>query len=321
MTDLQKRRTNPFFFACLVLPLVWFPSHLLMRTDLAGWIVPYAGVWFLVFVVISLVLRFRQNASRSRAYGYLFLALMCLFIVKALLGVKPEPAMSIGLLKMLCVALFPLVVLEAILAKGRTSPVRPSSALTTLYTVTRAVSSTMVFVSLFFQNAVIVFPFLVLRYFLGERIARNPIVFLHPFKHEDTPEIFKKAVVSEGMRFGVVRTLSPAERPLWSLGARSDLMDIPSVETTSDDQWQDWVRQRLESAYVVIIDYSLETGNLDWEIEQIRTWVDDDHVLVLQSGDSTARAPDGYAVLRYDLDKAGLKESREALRTWLKQVG
>jgi len=292
-----------------------------MGTDLAGWIVPYAGVWFLVFVVIALVLRLRQNASRPRAYGYLFMALMCLFLAKGLLGVKPEPAMSIVLVVMYCVALIPLAVVEAIFARGRTSPVRPSTALISLYSVTRIVSSTMVFVSLFFSNVIVVYPFLVLRYFLGERIARNPIVFLHPFKHEATPEIFKKAVVTEGMRFGVVRTLSPAERPLWSLGGRSDLLEVPNVETTSDDQWQDWVRERLRCAYVVIIDYSLETGNLDWEIEQIRAWVDDERVLVLQSSSSTARAPEGYAVLRYDLDKVGLKESRKALRTWLKQVG
>ena len=162
--------------------------------------------------------------------------------------------------------------------------------------------------------------YLILRYIIGMRLEKAPIIYLRSFHYSEGPTALGHIVGRIASRFGILYALVHKEQKGSDLLAESRITEQTLVATVPDSEWQNYVTTMLKSCSVVIIDQSLTTDSLQWEINNSIEFVDNMRIAILQKKGTNAKKVQDIWTLEYDLDKDSKKKARRALLSWFKKI-
>jgi hypothetical protein len=158
---------------------------------------------------------------------------------------------------------------------------------------------------------------LVMRYRCVQWMANCPIVYLRSFSQENAPRVFQRVITPEANSYGVLVALVHQTQSASNLKGSKDLMEGSQFSGTSDDKWKAWVADKIKHASAIIIDYSIPTEGVRWEVERAVKKTDPERIVLLAQHDSNIEAPAGAHVIKYEDSKAGFKAARMEFYYWV----
>lgn len=200
----------------------------------------------------------------------------------------------------------------------------PSKTIAFLYRHTRtSISITMGAVGLIaFTDDLRIFLLLALillmvRYSVYERMLVNPIVFLRSFHSQESTVALGRVITATAGRHAPIVALTHSLQPPETLLAEMQPDHTARLYTSSNSNWRQWVTQHLECCRAVILDATLTTQGLQWELQQAYTLVDHDRIAVLAVQGTNLVHPRDIQHFYYRLDWAGKRNLRRQLNHWL----
>jgi len=168
-------------------------------------------------------------------------------------------------------------------------------------------------------SPLLLIAYLTVRFAVGERLELAPILYLRSFRYPEGPTVLGRVVTKEAFRFGMLFAIVHARQKGSELMVSSAPTRQPIVETVEETKWQDYVISKLRICSAIIIDRSLQSEGLAWEIGKATALVPPSRIAILQKRGSPNTAVVGVWTLEYDLSRRGVKEARRALRRWFEQ--
>jgi len=162
--------------------------------------------------------------------------------------------------------------------------------------------------------------YLLLRFLLVNRFSHTPIVYLRSFHNPEVKSAFGGLVAVVASKFGVLQALVHASQPASDLHALTHMAQRAQMTRVPDEDWQEWVEDRLRCCSAVIIDYTVGTESVGWEIQRAQDLVPSSRIAILVQQGTAFEKPQGIFTLEYDLRGAGKKQARKTLKLWLKKV-
>jgi hypothetical protein len=159
--------------------------------------------------------------------------------------------------------------------------------------------------------------YLWLRYTILERFSASPILYLRSFRFADTATAYGRVVARAARPFGIVVAIVHEAQTGSTLMRFTSPLDQPQVAHPTDDAWQDWVRRQLATASVVLVDATVLTENVTWEIDSARSIVAPSRIAVLVECGAKVATPEGVATIEYALDDKSVRDAVARLKIWL----
>ena len=102
---------------------------------------------------------------------------------------------------------------------------------------------------------------------------------------------------------------------------QSQITEQSVVSVVPDKDWQEFIASKLNICSVVIIDRTVASHSIEWEITKCIDLVDPSRIAILQKkGTSPCPVPADIWVLEYELGKNYEKEARKALWGWFENL-
>jgi hypothetical protein len=155
------------------------------------------------------------------------------------------------------------------------------------------------------------------RYFLGDQIARWPIIYLRSFKYKAGPTAFSQIVAGPTGRAGKVFAL------VHNLQTPSDLQETVSTEQQAqlfivpDAEWESWMTSKLMCAYFVVCDFTVESPSLTWEMSEALRLLPQGKIVVIHGTESEPSLCAQLDCIRYTISKSGLTAAKNGFNKWL----
>lgn len=169
----------------------------------------------------------------------------------------------------------------------------------------------------FFLLPPIVSPLLVFRFLVLEAAAISPIIFLRSFQQADVGRLFGRVVLQAASRVGHVLSIVHDRQRQAGLMRWGSLADHAGTVVVPDEEWEAWLTERLRSAHAAIIDVSVPTPGVLWEVSQSMRLLHD-RLLIVCAEDKTAdgqlRPP---VLIVYGTSRPNLRAARQQMTTWL----
>jgi hypothetical protein len=155
------------------------------------------------------------------------------------------------------------------------------------------------------------------RYVVVEIFKGRPILYLRSFHYDKAAEVFGQAIAPAISRFGVVRGLVNGEQTASVLFSRSSIWRLGLFATVPDSEWQEWVERELPAARLIIIDCSIASESVLWEIDTSMKYLVPERVLVLVNESAPQLAGvNQLSALRYDTRQASIAVLRSRIERW-----
>lgn len=170
--------------------------------------------------------------------------------------------------------------------------------------------------------------YLTARFLFGEKALENPILYLRSFHDQNLSEVLAKIVMPEASRLGPVKSVAHDLQPASEIYRRATAIDSARLFVLSSKDWQESIAALLPHCRAVILDVSIPSQSVLWELEQARLQLSKERILVLVrqdvdfdvSGEADEVGKKGETVLRYGLDPKSRKRARKDLRQWLERL-
>jgi hypothetical protein len=166
----------------------------------------------------------------------------------------------------------------------------------------------------------LVTPYLILRYILGERMSEAPILYLRSFHYGEGPTAFGKIVARVASRYGVLRALVHETQGPLELHAQTRLTERANFTRVPDADWQDWIRTEMLRASAIIIDRSVPSEGLSWELDQALKHAEPPKIILLTKQGTVASTPPNIWNIEYEMGKNGERQARKKLDERLRTV-
>jgi hypothetical protein len=177
-------------------------------------------------------------------------------------------------------------------------------------TLTRAARN-LVFVALFVCEHV--------RFFCGEALSRRPIVYLRAFSQSAVFRTFHNVLSPALASKHVLIGLTPSKERKQLIKTRLGL-SVASLYVVPDEVWQAWVQRELGRAYGVVVDLTVPTDNLAWELAETEKMCRPEQVIrLVRPEDSNSTLPNAEIVV--GSSRSQLRSARASLQKWLKRLG
>ena len=154
------------------------------------------------------------------------------------------------------------------------------------------------------------------RYVFIEAFRRHPIVYLRSFQYEGAAATFGRAIAPALAPFGVISALVHGTQTGRVLLSSTSIWQFGLLATVSDTAWKNWVSDAIARCTLVVIDCTVRTESVDWEIQTALRERDPDRVLVMTVGTDGAVAAGSATLLTYSADRAGTKQLRADIAAW-----
>jgi hypothetical protein len=160
--------------------------------------------------------------------------------------------------------------------------------------------------------------YLGLRFVVYHAKAQQPIIYLRSFSIPDVTTAFGRIVVPATSKIGVVSALIHPSQNAMSLQSAVNLSDRARLSISSDDEWQTWVNTQLLHASSAIVDTTISTASVQWELENALEKLGPSHVAVLYQSEEPPDLPKGVWALRYSLAPREARVAQVKLKEWLR---
>lgn len=162
-----------------------------------------------------------------------------------------------------------------------------------------------------------------LRYHFGQKVAANPIVYFRSFSYSDAGSAFGSILAPIASRLGVVVAFAHRQQLPSVLHTSTQAGERAELHAIDDAQWQQRILQLLETAVLVVVDRTVQTEGLEWEIAQARRVLGPERVIVLARHDTQRLQPAQLddATIVYKLNDAGsVRTAKQQLRRLLEKI-
>lgn len=164
------------------------------------------------------------------------------------------------------------------------------------------------------------FAFLVVVFLVGERARERPLLYLRSFHDRDADRVLAKIIMPAAGRFWPVLAVAHALQPPEALHRKTNVLTATPLTVLPDSGWRQWVEGVLPHCRGVLIDVSVASGGVLWELERARALLAPERIAVLAQDEADLAALPGIPVVRYRLGWRGQRAARKALRSWLKEL-
>jgi hypothetical protein len=158
--------------------------------------------------------------------------------------------------------------------------------------------------------------FLYVRWCVKARVSRHSVVYLRSFHFEDAGKVFGQVVTPAVHRSMAVTGLVHMTQPNDSLQKEVPILWRSNFATIADDNWKEWVEHHVGRAIAVVIDASVTTGSVQWELEKVSALLPTDRILVMYQEGRAPPQVSGTKVLGYELSVVGIEKARNELAAW-----
>lgn len=303
----------------------------------AAVVVVASGSWFgllklgpelLLSATVALA-RWARHRPRPPSLRAAFVGLVLFLVASALLpATAPHLPSLVGSDPVVLVAALAAILVSTWAPLGwallRPGAAPPADAIA-LYRVVFRIAFPVVLITTYLGQIELLALYLAARYWLGETAARHPVVYLRAFRYESTASALALVVAPVVRGRAALVGLTHESQPPAVVHAETRLDAHAALELAADQEWQTRVREMLESATAAVLDLSLSTRSLQWELEQAQLLLGRERVIVLANGDvdhglSELAGEIDCPVHLYRLDAIGVREARAALARWLDRV-
>ena len=157
-------------------------------------------------------------------------------------------------------------------------------------------------------------------YLIGEKALERPFLYLRSFHDRNTTVALGKIVMPAVGRFAPVLASAHALQPPEELYRRTNILTTTRLTLMLDTAWQEWILATLPCCHAVLIDISVRSEGLLWELERAREALSPQRIVVLAEEGVPFLDIPGVREVRYQLGWRGQRAARKALRRWLKEL-
>lgn len=191
-------------------------------------------------------------------------------------------------------------------------------------------------IAFLFGVGVLAFPALILRFTIGERLRQHPFLFLRSFRTEKTDVIYSKIIAEPCSKRGVVVAVVHDKQIPGEINhaahyidwAYALVMDEESLagRRASQETWKQQIAQLIPACTGVIIETSIMTESITWELNEAVKLIAHKKIVFLQNTvtepSKIEDKPEHRGVLKisYALDKKSLKLAKKKFSAWLKSL-
>jgi hypothetical protein len=280
---------------------------------------------FLGLVLLLLAIQVHRLPQHDRTPKYVLLWLGTFAVgAKGILDSsmrQQQPGMLLLLL------LYPVILLTAAVAHrgDRSAGAPPSLAAFVRHRLNMALAPSLgvraFLVFLAVRSTAMLPVMLVQRYFARRDVARSPVLYLRSYSDHLASTFFGKALApavgARAVLIGLVHEMQTSRQ----LHRQAALAHHADVYVLSDADWQRWVVASLQGSLGVIIDVSVMTPSLRWEIEQALHHLPPARVLLVSRTDVDESLSAGADSYRYSLDtRPDRTLARERIAAWTEQL-
>ena len=112
-------------------------------------------------------------------------------------------------------------------------------------------------------------------------MSETPILYLRSFHYGEGPTAFGKIVARVGSRYGVLHALVHETQGPLELHAQTRLTERANFTRVPDADWQGWIRTEMLRASAIIIDRSVPSEGLSWELDQALKHAEPSKIILL----------------------------------------
>lgn len=180
-------------------------------------------------------------------------------------------------------------------------------------------------VSLLIFDGPLVMTVLMIRFHVGERLSARPILYFRSFSDGHAPRVFSRIVAPAAAVHGVVVALVHDQQRGSDLQGSLHPMQCATVLAVPEDEWRSWVEHQLSRASAVILDRSVLSKGLEWELAAASAALGD-RLIILESDDTpgpptTEPRPGGTGwVVRHPRGRRAERRTRRVLRSVISRV-
>lgn len=153
--------------------------------------------------------------------------------------------------------------------------------------------------------------FLPLRYLVVERLRDNPIIYLRSFHYTESPLVLGKILLPSILWFAPLLAVTHKLQPPEEIYSKITLHEVPTLYSVSNEKWQNWIEQCFSKASVIIIDCSVQSPGVMWELDLAKTILPKDRIIVIQNMNSQTVLSSDLLSVEYEL---GFWKERKAVR-------
>jgi hypothetical protein len=155
------------------------------------------------------------------------------------------------------------------------------------------------------------------RYFVIDAFSRTPILYLRSFRYDAGPRAFGRIVSKTARWYGVPVAIVHQTQPASALQRFTSIADQAAASLLPDTAWQEWMLAQFDTAEAVILDASLWSESLAWELDAARDRLGADRIVVMAAQGSAHVLPQDLFAISYDLDdRDSVRRARRRLRVW-----
>lgn len=285
----------------------------------------------LVCVGAGILVHFRPNHSRQLKYSLIMagLPLLALFLEPRSILDTLEQAVPVDLSFLRVALLFCVVFWYAILVgimavlggkwirrQASAAQAIPRAWEQFLFTLTHVrIAGPVILISLLLSKG-LVLVLLMIRYLTGERFRRHPAIYLRSFHYDAAAEVFGKAIAPAIAPFGIIKGLVHSEQTGGDLLSRTSIWQFGVMATVPDALWRDWVKNALSSASLVIIDRSVPTESVMWEVDTALHFIDKRRVLIISRDQTPVNTTSDVKIIMYGNEPDAMTHLRRDIGSW-----
>jgi hypothetical protein len=111
--------------------------------------------------------------------------------------------------------------------------------------------------------------YLPIRYTLFQHLERSPLLLLRSYHNKGFSSLLQKHIIPVASRYGVIVTTSHELQKTNVLFNKSLIMQQPISFHLRLKEWKSWVIDAIYRSSIVIVDNTVESDGLKWEIEKV----------------------------------------------------
>jgi hypothetical protein len=138
-------------------------------------------------------------------------------------------------------------------------------------------------------------PLLLFRYIVLRKASEAPILYFRSFHYADGPTTFGKLILKIASQYGVVVCVVHESQKGSDLLRYARFASQPITVILPESQWREGVTHLLKSASAAIIDVSLMSEGLQWELETARRFLGDRTMVISEANSSHSAVNEGPA--------------------------